>query len=317
MSRMTNYMTNLDGDGFWNWFYGTESVYAWNEPIITWSMGNYLYDWNNDPNLTRQAVNHLDSILQGVTFQETSGSASMIDLVSNPLVEGGHTTMQAYGGKFDNDLGIECTALTSGIISLSEDADLNNSYWHMALIHELGHIMGLGHPGPYNGTPNIIYPEDNDGNTVMSYNWGPAPYPTSYQEFDKKAFYLLGYDVDCVDVELSRNFSGVHKYWADDPYTGNEGLIHIDAGDDDVFVFDNLSTGGTFMTADDNEAQAVMNMSGFELVDAFQYDPNGDNAVHRFFNHNNGSHFYTDDDGEAQAVMGFQGFSYEGIEFYG
>jgi len=50
------------------------------------------------------------------------------------------------------------------------------SYGYATLIHEIGHAFGLKHPGNYNGesgegrSPFLPYGEDNNMNTVMTYN---------------------------------------------------------------------------------------------------------------------------------------------------
>lgn len=59
-----------------------------------------------------------------------------------------------------------------------------NSYSYQTYIHEIGHALGLGHGGPYNGSANYnsdaIYANDTWGTTVMSYfNQGEADFGTS------------------------------------------------------------------------------------------------------------------------------------------
>lgn len=42
------------------------------------------------------------------------------------------------------------------------------------ILHEIGHVLGLGHPGPYNGTrpKKPLFPADTAKNTIMSYYGG-------------------------------------------------------------------------------------------------------------------------------------------------
>lgn len=67
--------------------------------------------------------------------------------------------------------------ITASTIVITDDWQSGDtsfdSYTYQTYIHEVGHALGLGHAGPYNGTANYgtdnIYTNDNWAYTVMSY----------------------------------------------------------------------------------------------------------------------------------------------------
>lgn len=96
-----------------------------------------------------------------------------------------------------------------GDVHLSRDAEgdsLNafsgspGTYGYATLIHEIGHALGLKHPGNYNGesregeAPFLPYAEDNNMNTVMTYNDSFSdPSPSTPMAYDIRALqYLYG-----------------------------------------------------------------------------------------------------------------------------
>ncbi|CAD5959757.1 M10 family metallopeptidase C-terminal domain-containing protein [Planktothrix agardhii] len=87
--------------------------------------------------------------------------------------------------------------------------NLPGTYEYSTLIHELGHALGLEHPGNYNageknptppppGRVFLPFEQDNSRNTVMSYNPGSAtagdagaPEPQTLMPFDILALQFL------------------------------------------------------------------------------------------------------------------------------
>lgn len=70
-------------------------------------------------------------------------------------------------------------------------------YGYLTYLHEIGHAIGLKHPGAYSSgdeSPYLSSSVDNTDNTVMSYNSGSVFYPSTVGPYDiTAARYLYGY----------------------------------------------------------------------------------------------------------------------------
>ncbi|MEA5469721.1 CARDB domain-containing protein [Spirulina sp. 06S082] len=139
-----------------------------------------------------------------------------------------------------------------GDVFLNPNVDRNTSNWfgkgfgshgYNSLIHEIGHALGLKHPGNYNGSapsPFLDGAQDNNANTVMSYNFTGA-----------KPITAMSYDI--------RNLQ--YLYGAKDFNNGNTTYTFNEV--------DNYSIGGqSFGSTTDKIKQTVWDSGGLDIFDA-------------------------------------------------
>ncbi|EDX74089.1 type I secretion target GGXGXDXXX repeat protein domain protein [Coleofasciculus chthonoplastes PCC 7420] len=84
-------------------------------------------------------------------------------------------------------------------------------------IHEIGHALGLKHPGNYNGdkkgkSPFLSYSQDNNTNTVMSYN-DVGSYAATPMPYDIRAVQYLYGARSFNSGNTTYKFSSVNSYW--------------------------------------------------------------------------------------------------------
>ena len=235
IATLADYLVN----GFWQ--YNSAIAHHWASNTITYNITGL----NSAEQFLALTALQAWSEVANITFVQTSGAAN-ITFTHNG-------TMQAYTSASWSGYG----AIASATVNISSDwittdGGANDgktgidSYGYQTYIHEIGHALGLGHQGPYNGSAsystNAVYANDTWQYSIMSYfsetNYSGSSY--RYVVTPQMAdIYAVGFDVRRGDVDrtgdtvygFNSNAGAVFNFAA---YTSAPALTIYDSGGNDT-----------------------------------------------------------------------------------
>jgi hypothetical protein len=252
--------------------------YNWNsEPTLTpqrtpmFLTFSFVADWSHEPfnpadkKLARYALKQWGDA-SGIRFLETKSSDAEIKFswftgfYSSTVAYAEFPELYSPSSSEPGDALERMYDAGNVYLNTEYNADFKNkSYKTYALLHEIGHALGLKHPfhkSPYN-KKKLSKADDHTKNTVMSYDNGDSEiYPTKLRPLDKLAIKELygspksdGKHVAAWSWDKqTETLTQIGKESADKIHgTGVQDVIHGRGGNDRLYGFDGNDTlnGGT------------------------------------------------------------------------
>jgi Ca2+-binding RTX toxin-like protein len=175
LQTLANYLTN----GYWNdtgrtarWFNLGDSGTGANSHVLYYNVSGFSQDGDGisaaRANMVREAFKIYSEVL-GITFIETTSTGDHVDFFFKDNDSGAYNSTTVHsgnGGAIDYDVINVNSGWNGGSSSIGD-------YTFQTFLHEIGHGLGLGHQGNYNGSgtyaTQAIWANDSWQQSMMSY----------------------------------------------------------------------------------------------------------------------------------------------------